>query len=448
MRVLRRGISLPRTLTILAIALVPGAIAAPAHAQVFSVRRMAMAGVALRGGDGLTGQNVAYRAVPRHADEGRHISIPLGLIELASHPPVFDPKDPKFNAFELADMLYDLPWNLRLGDSPAPASDIAISIARNRLVVNLGDAARIFPTDGMRMGLVENGPDISFGHSLSIGAGTLIHYQDHLTLNDALQGALANGQAFLPVTNYGIADDAQGQVAAGLKLSYATLVFGGNPDPKQPVDLGVYAGARAKLLRGIAYADAHGVAGVTTPDTLFGNDSLTVNYNAIYRTADPAGGGMGYGLDLGVAAVLGGIEAGIGVNDVSTRIHWKTRLRESRRDSLGNDVSTDLAVDQPFTSTVPTTITANVATHLGPTLLAADAVRGPLEWSAHSGAEQWLGNVALRAGLALDDNREVQYACGAGFKLGHFGIDLALATNSRNVARTRSLELGAGVALY
>jgi hypothetical protein len=444
---LLRGATAPRMLALATLAIALGLATTPAGAQVFSVRRMAMGGVALRSGGGLTGQNVAYRAVPKHPDEGRHLSLPVGLIQIAMHPPVLDPKDPNFNAFELANLAYDLPWTLRIGDSPAPSSDIAINISRNQLIVDLGDAADVFKSGGTRMGLVADGPDFTIGHSLAIGVGTLVHYQEELTINDALQNSLANGQAFLPLTNYGIGDDATGQLAAGLKLSYATALIG-NDAAREPGAFGLYVGARAKLLRGLGYADLHGTGGVTTPDTLFGNDSLGVNYDAIYRYAEASGGGMGYGVDLGVVAVLGGIEAGIGVNDVRTQIHWKTRVRESYRDSTGSDVTIDSATDQPFTSTIPTTITANVATHLGPTLVAADAVRGPLAWSAHTGVEQWVGSFALRAGLAIDNNRQMQVGGGVGIKFGHLGLDLALATNSNNLSQTRSLELGAGLALY
>jgi hypothetical protein len=97
---------------------------------------------------------------------------------------------------------------------------------------------------------------------------------------------------------------------------------------------------------------------------------------------------------------------------------------------------------------VPTTVTANVLTRIGPLTLAADAVRGPLAWTAHVGAERQFGTLAVRGGLTLDENQLMQYAGGTGVKFGAVGLDLALATNSHNLSRVRVLELGAGLTLH
>ena len=56
--------------------------------------------------------------------------------------------------------------------------------------------------------------------------------------------------------------------------------------------------------------------------------------------------------------------------------------------------------------------------------------------------------MALRTGAGIDANRRLQFGGGLGIKLARFGVDLAVATNSRNLTRERGLELGAGLALY
>jgi hypothetical protein len=428
-------------------ALLACALAINADAQVFSARRMAMGGVTLRGGTGLTDANVAYRAVPAEPPEGRQIPLPLGLVQLAANPPVLAVNDSNFNAFELANYLYELPWNVRLGANPAPSSDISVSLGRNTLAVNLGDLANAIPGNATNVSMIETTPSFEYGRPFSIGIAPLIHYQAQFDMNDALYQALAHGQAFVPNSNYQVHGNGVSQAALGLDLSYARALFS-TGDPSHRGGVSVYAGARAKLLRGLLYGGGDGSAGFRTPDTLFGGDSVAVDYDVLYRTADPSSGGMGYGLDLGAACLAGPIELGVGVNDVRTEIAWRVRESEITRDSLGNQVTRLIGTNQAFTSTVPTTVTANALTRVGPLLLAADAVRGPLAWTAHVGAEQRFGTLAVRGGLALDENQLVQYSAGTGVRFGFVGVDLALATNSHNLARVRVLELGAGLTLY
>ena len=419
-----------------------------ADAQVFSARRMAMGGVVLRGGSGLSGANVAYRAVPAEPGDGRHIPLPLGLIQLATDPPVFDVRDSSFNAFKLANLLYELPWNYRLSASPEPSSDISITVGRNQLIVDLGDAGKVIPKDGTKFSMIASDPSFSVGHSLSVGVAPLIHYQADFSLNSALYGALANAQAFEPNTDYQASGTAVSQAAVGLDLTYARALIASSGDPREHGGFGLYAGARAKLLRGLLYDGGSGNAGFRTPDTLFGGDSVAVDYKLVYRTAGPADGGMGYGLDVGAACILGPLEMGIGVNDVRTELNWHVREEEVSRDSAGNQETTLLGADQAFTSTVPTTVTANLMARMGSLLLAADAVRTALAWTGHVGAEQNMGALAMRGGLSLDENQLIQYSGGTGVRFGPVGLDLAIGTNSNNLSRVRVLELGAGLTLY
>jgi len=310
----------------------------------------------------------------------------------------------------------------------------------------------VIPKDGTKLSLIATDPSVSFGlgHALSVGVAPIIHYQTDFTLNPTLYQALANGEAFVPNTDYEASGNAVSQAAVGLDVAYATRLLSSGDDPRASGGMAIYAGARAKLLRGLLYDDANGSAGFRTPDTLFGGtgDSVAFKYDAIYRTAGPSDGGMGYGLDLGAVCLFGPLEVGLGVNDVRTQLHWHMREAEVSRDSAGNQIENTLATNQSFTSTVPTTATANVIARLGTLTLAADAVRGPLAWTAHAGAEQQMGMLAFRGGLAIDENQLIQYSGGTGVRLGPVGLDLAVATNSQNLSRVRVLELGAGLTLY
>jgi hypothetical protein len=102
----------------------------------------------------------------------------------------------------------------------------------------------------------------------------------------------------------------------------------------------------------------------------------------------------------------------------------------------------------PYTSRVPTAVTANVAVDLGPWLVAGDVTNLMDITEAHAGLERWFGPTAVRAGLELDANQRIQVAGGLGVRFGRFGLDAAAASHSRNLERERSLELALGVAFY
>ena len=438
-----------RRMLLMALLLALVAPSGRASAQAFSARRMAMGGVVLAGGGpGSDASNVAYRAVPAAAGSGSGITLPIGLIPVIADPPELDPDQPDFNIYELANLLYNPPWNLQLVSPSAPSSDITIVVAKNRLAVDLGEVKDVFPEGHSRIGVVNGSPAIGFGiRRFFVAVAPLVHYENDLSLNDPLQRAI-NGEEFQTLTQYAMLDHARGQAAAGVQLGWAgALVKHG--DPRGHGGSGLYAGARVKVLRGLAYADADNVVSFTTRDTLFAADPVDVQYTGHFRDTGPEGGRIGRGLDLGAVLLLGGLELGVGVNDVSTRLDWRVRESVVTSDSAtGEYVQQVVARDQALTSTVPVTVTANAATRLGRFLVAADVVRGIHATLVHGGAEVWLGRLALRAGASLDANQMAQASGGAGVRRGRFGLDAAVATHSRNLSRERGVELGVGLAFY
>jgi hypothetical protein len=206
---------------------------------------------------------------------------------------------------------------------------------------------------------------------------------------------------------------------------------------------------RVKVMRGLAYASADNALAFATADTLFGSSPVTIRYDATLRDAGPDGGGIGRGLDLGAVWVAGNAEFGVGVDDIGTRLDWKVRESVVQRDSAtGQIVQTVTKPSASYTSTVPVTVTANAVVPVGGVTLAADVVRGVNATIGHAGVERWLGIWALRVGGNLDANKLVQGSLGTGVRLGRIGLDVAVASHSRNVSRERALELGAGVSLY
>lgn len=431
------------------IALLAGALAfsaSRAGAQTFSARRLGMGGVVLAGAGG-SGANVAYRAVPPEPAEPRGLSLPIGLIPVLANPPEFNPKRSSFNVYDLANLLYTTPWNLQLTEPDPISSDITITISQGSLSVDLGDVKDVFPADHSKIGAVVNGPSLGFGvRRLFVGVLPVVEYDNDLSLNAALHAAFADAAPFVPNTEYAMLDKARAQTAVGAELGIALPLAqtGGHPADRA----GLYVGARAKLLRGIAYGDADNTVGFITGDTLFTNP-VDIRYVGQLREAGSGDGGWGEGVDLGAVWVTRGVEFGVGVNDVGTRIDWKVRESLVSSDTLTGGYTEQVLREQaPFTSHIPTVVTVNAATHLGSMLIAADVVSGVNNTQGHLGAELWRGPVALRAGTYLDANRLFQGSCGTGFRFGRLGLDVALSSHSRNLSHQRVLELGAGLAFY
>lgn len=419
-----------------------------ASAQTFNARRMAMGGVILAGGGGgSSGANVAYRAVPKAPKSGWALPLPIGLIPILADPPELDPDSPDFNIYELANLLYNPPWNLQLSSPETPSSDITVTIGKNHLAMDLGDVKDAFPRNQSRIAAIINGPAPGFGvQRFFLAAAPLIHYENDLSINDALRGAI-DGAELVEDTDYEMRDQALGQVAVGAHLGWAApLMKKGDPRGK---GMGLYAGVRVKLMRGLAYASMDNSVVFATGDTLFGADPLDANYQSHSFTTGPAGGGLGRGLDLGAVWLAGGVEVGLGVNDIGTTFDWRVKETQSVNDPDNPDAEDIVTENVAVTSKVPTTVVANAAMRIGRFLVAGDIVRGIYVTTGHLGAETWLGRkLALRAGAALDANELIQYSGGAGLRLGNVGLDLAVASHSRNLARERGLELGAGLAFY
>src|SRR5262249_33171838 len=138
----------------------------------------------------------------------------------------------------------------------------------------------------------------------------------------------------------------------------------------------LYAGARAKYLKGIALWQADGHGQFATGDTIFGNStSLSTNYDAdVRQTRHPAfDAAHGEAADGGFVAFVHPLEIGVGVNDLGATLHWKnTDLDRYTYDSATNtNVTTPVARDEEFTTQFPVTGSANVAYRMKHSTVAA-----------------------------------------------------------------------------
>jgi hypothetical protein len=298
------------------------------------------------------------------------------------------------------------------------------------------------------MGSVVQMPSVGFGVKWAFAGLSMVgQYRNDLDMNDPLFRALSKGEPVTGSTEYVLNDAIVGQLAMALQMGAAMpLMQIGNPR----VDgWGLYGGLRMKVLRGLAYGDAHNRLSFQTGDTLFSSSPLELDYVAPLRQAGPGDGGFGQSFDLGAVWLSSGFELGVGVNDIGSRLPWRVEESLAQRDSASGEVRTTvIARDVSYTSTLPTTVTVNASRSFGGTLVAADLVNGMLGTSYHVGAERWFGLFAIRSGFSVDTEHKLQFAGGGGVKLGKLGLDLGATSHSRNLSSERGIELGAGLALY
>lgn len=452
--------------------LLPGA----ADAQMLNARRLGMGGVATSDNGASRSANIAFRAVPKGEGYGS-IPLPLGLLQFASDTPEFDPDDPDFNIFEILDLVSNPPLTYSLSKPDEVSGDISIFVGRDSLLVDLDDVRRVIPEESMRQGGVYHLFGVGFGiKNFFVQLQPIVHVRNEFDLDPKLRAALRDAEPFVSNTRYGLDDDGVAQAAVAFQAGLALRAFqapaagasedahgvgdeDGDPpdpralDPRRNRETSLYVGAAPKYLLGMAYGQVSGVGGVTTGDTLFGSGD-PVAFDMVARTryaavGEAGGMGHGYGADVGAVLFWNNFELGVGINDVGSEISWETTLKQHvYSDSLNEFETTLLAVDEDFTSRIPATTTINVAKRMGPTTIAADLVDNELYTGVHLGAETWLGVFALRGGAYRDSNGRWQVAGGTGVRFGGIGLDLAIASHSRNVEESRATELSASLTLY
>ena len=441
--------------------LLGGLGAGKAEAQSLNARRLGMGGVLTSDVGDHAGSNIAFRAVPKGTGGSGSIPLPLGLIQYIGDHPTYDSKDSTFNVYEIANVFLNPPLTIQLVKPEEVSGDISIFVAQDSLRVDLADVRRVIPEHSMKQGGVVHvgGIGKSFGRAF-LNVGPLVHLRNELILSDELRSALRDAVPFTSNTRYGLTDDGRAQAAIAFQAGYALRLLHqaseGEKDSNDPRRNGVtalYVGAAPKYLLGLAYGDAHSTGGVTTGDTLFASGNpVTIDEETVTRHAVAGGDGgvgTGFGSDVGAVLYFHNFELGLGLNDFGSQIKWKTTVRRHLYDDATNQFTTvQVAQDEEFTSRIPVTTTINVAKRIGRTTIAADIVDGDLRTTMHAGAEMWFGMFALRSGVYRDQNQMMQFAGGGGYRFGKIGLDLAIATNSRNIERERGAELSASLSLY
>jgi len=421
-----------------------------ARAQLSTdARRTGMAGVSLNRDGALGRFNPAYAAVP--AREGRSakltIPIPLGLFQVLKDSTAFDFDSSYFNPIALANYILHPPIFLEIKKVPTPTNDVEFTIGRNALLVDLGSAAQLVPTDRFGFGgesrLMDIGPTFKGVH-----VGVVV-WEDHgvgFQLDSTLLGFLRQQDSARTKTKYLSTGDGTVQGGFAPTLGYAGRLWGDSTR-------GIYIGAAVHYYLGVAYGSIRGTAGIITGDTLFaGPNPVTpaVDARVQYSKAGHSFG-HGFGTDVGFVYASGPVEIGLGVNDIGATLTWS----DTRVDSLffrsdSNDfASIQIANHISGKTRLPITYVANASLDLGTnTTAGAMVLNNGRGTSVQLGVEQRVGPLVLRGGVARDQRKRVQLGWGTGLRFGAFSLDVGFATHSGSLSTVRGITMGTSISIY
>lgn len=424
--------------------------AAPLRAQLsFDARRMGMAGVSLSRDGALGRYNPAYPAVPQR--EGRSakltIPIPLGLFQVLKDSAAFDFDSSYFNAIALANYILHPPIFLEVKKVPTPTNDVEFTIGIDSLIVDLGSASQLVPTD--RFGFGGEGRLMDLGTTIKgVHLGVLV-WEDHevgFQLGDTLLRFLREQEPAHTNTPYTSDGDALVQAGLAPTLGYAGRVWGDSTR-------GIFVGAAVHYYLGAGYGSIRGRAGMITGDTIFaGSNPVTPIVDGRVQYSK-AGNSLGHGIggDIGFVYASGPVEVGFGVNDIGATLTWSdTRVDSVHYDSAANQISSSFVVNHVRTKTrLPVTYVVNASLELGTNTTAGAMVLDNGRGSTiQLGVEQRIGPLALRGGVQRDQRKRVQLGWGAGVRLGPFGLDVGFATHSSSLSNTRGITMGTSISIY
>jgi hypothetical protein len=412
-----------------------------------------MGGLSLGRSGNLVRYNPAYRAVPASADRRGQpkvtIPIPLGIIQfLHDHPhlstdPAFHPDSAGFNPILVVNTLLNLPLYLEVKKAPTPENDVAFTIGKDFLRVNLGATATLVPEDQFGITGSSRPLDPGFGFKgLRVGVIGWLHDDVEFQLGDTLLRFLRDSQPADTNTRYSVL--VHGVVEGGFAptISYARRIAGDSAS-------GFYVGGALHYYVGVGYFRTDGDAGFITGDTIFAGPNPVTPDGRTFTQYSKPGNALGHGIggDVGVAWISGPIELGVGVNDIGATITWPDTRQDSAfyRDSsyskpVGNHVETK--------TKLPVSYIANVAYTVGKTTLGADVLNTGRGGVVHVGGEQRLGVFVARGGIARDQRKRIEFGWGGGLRFGGLGLDVGFWTHTNSLSNQRGITMATSLSIY
>jgi hypothetical protein len=424
----------------------------PALAQnwSFDARRV---GMGSPGGDG----NLARDMIDREKGY-RSIVLPFGLLQIFSD---FDRLDPTHDDFDLVRTIEYAASPLHYTfdrDTTGSGREFVTDVRKASLSRDLNRYRGFVPANQpTAQGLLSPrwGGTIPLhrGRSgslqgLYIGAGPYVAMKTDLVVDPSLRSLLdSSTDVYLPQTRFDLGSASRGQLAAAITGGYR----GRFPWSGASGHDGLYVAANVNYLRGFRYEDADVALRLDTD----GQGLLTATPGGgspLLATRHAATKGTGASVDLGVAAVVGPWEAGVGVTGVTNHLTWTDVERTTYALADLFDGDHDFIESDPMPVgrtrvTLPADVRGHLAFTLGSWTAEGEVGRGLQGPMLRAGLEQRWSAVAVRGGASY--SREMwNPAVGIGLGLGRrLGLDVALYGNSANVERTRHAALAVSLRL-
>ena len=407
----------------------------------FDARSIAMGNVS-------GGENLASQMVDEHR-RYRSVVIPLGLFQVLRDFDRFKPESDEFDLVRSIEYAAS-PLHLQFGRDQESVTErnLFTDIRQATLSLDLSDyrgyklanqpvaEGLASPSWGATI-RVRGDRDGPF-QGIYVGAGPYLSMRAVAAIDPRVVDILASDDPLrFPNTQYLLGSDLQGQFAMAITGGYRARFDVGSGSDRD----GLYVAADYNYLHGFRYENADAALRLDTDAA----GLLTINPFlpsplAIVRTS--AESGTGFAIDVGVAAVLNGVEVGFGVNGIANRINW-TDVEQTTyllgNLFLGQD---DFVESGPFAASdvrveLPKNYHVNAGYHADRWSVMSEYAHGFQGNSLRGGAEYRAGVVELRGGGVY--SREMWNPTGGvGFNLSpRVGLDVALFTTAANAARER-----------
>lgn len=412
----------------------------------FDARQIALGGV---GGGEDIGSTMIAEQQPYRA-----IVLPFGLFQVLKDLDIYKPDSPKFDPIRAAEYAASPIHFIVNRDGSATGLQFVSDIRNARFNRDLNAYRGFTPSPTIReQGItapnwggtikLSRRPGGAF-QGLYIGAGPYLTTQTVGAIDERLVALLGSETpVFSPNTNFTLSDVTTVQLAMSVTGGYrARFALPAGVRQSSEAD-GIYVAANYRSLFGFHYQDADLAIRLDTD----ASGLLTANprVTPVVATRRESSSGRGHAVDVGVGAVLGGLQFGFGANGIANRIDW--REVEQTRYTLPSVLGGARFIESPSVAVADMRVElpVNYRAHGGYT---GNGWSGIVEYghgfqgtTLRGGVERTLSMVAVRAGARYVRSRW-EPSAGLGILLTpRVGLDVAAFGTSANIERKRHLAI-------
>ncbi len=409
----------------------------------FDAREIGMGGVS-------QSSNLATKMIDEEKPY-RTIVIPFGVLQIVNHFDIFDPTSDKFNPITAVEYAAS-PIHYIVGrlDTDSAESLFVSDVRNANLTGRLSRYQGFAPaSDILAEGLgspnwgytykFHKQPDGTF-QGVYVGAGPYLSMHSQSTIDQGLINVFATG-VDVPNAQFPLTEVAEGQVAmaitAGYRGRFAWPTGIGSGSPRE----GLYIAANYNILHGFHYENDNLTVKVLTNSAAL----VSAGSNVVVQHRD-ADNGSGFGVDLGVGAVIKNWDFGLGVRGIANRMKWKdveqTIYTLNSLTSGNDDFASSVTIPVGETRVeLPVDTRADVVYHADGWTAAAEVGHGFGGGSFHAGLERRLGMFQARGGVRYTV-KIWNPAGGVGVDLSrHMAIDVAAYGTSANIEQKRKMAI-------